>query len=241
MIEYIRPHWSAPSHIEVVTTPRFIKTGTKLRDFNVSPFKGHQAFAQENRAMLKNDLGISKLHFMNQVHGTTVVEASDNPLEADGLYTMKPDTAIAVLTADCLPVVLTNKSGTFVSVVHAGWRGLAAGILDQALDQAFVTPDETLVWLGPRIGPQVFEVGPEVRDAFLNLDKALEGCFVPQESKYLCDLGAIALRLLKDRVAEVLDSQICTQKNHLFSHRTSAMSGRMATIARIRTCSTRQH
>jgi len=157
-------------------------------------------------------------------------------IESDGGFTATPGVVVAVLTADCLPVVICNTSGTQLAVVHAGWRGLAAGILDSAIAQ-FDQKTHLHAWLGPAIGPTAFEVGDEVRQAFIDQDSENADAFVQREAahKWLADLYALASRALS-RLGDIHVSggQHCTvsEAAQFHSHRRDGVrSGRMATLA----------
>ena len=167
----------------------------------------------------------------------TTVEPSA-PCEADGAWTGRGGVVLAVLTADCLPVVIADATGARVLVAHAGWRGLAGGVLDSAL-AAFPAGAALHAWLGPAIGPGAFEVGEDVREAFVGRDTAHAGAFVPtgMPGKYLADLYALArgeLRRERGDAVRISGGERCTfsEPAHFHSHRRDgARSGRMATLA----------
>lgn len=166
----------------------------------------------------------------------TVRTPADAPLTADGTWTNSPGIVLAVLTADCLPVVIADEAGTAVAVVHAGWRGLANGVLQAAL--AHFPADASLhAWLGPAIGPQAFEVGEDVRQAFLAVDRANEPAFTARAKpgKYLADIYALArIDLNRSRTVSVTGGEHCTVSDpaRFHSHRRDGVrSGRMATLA----------
>lgn len=160
------------------------------------------------------------------------------PHEADGAWTERRGIVLAVLTADCLPVVITDAAGARVAVVHAGWRGLVGGVLDSALG-AFPAGAALHAWLGPAIGPRAFEVGAEVREAFVARDAAHAGAFVPTGApgKFLADLYALArgeLRRERGDVVNVSGGDRCTLSESAYFHshrRDGTHSGRMATLA----------
>lgn len=189
--------------------------------------------------------------WLNQVHGAQVVSAeqAESGVKADASYTTKANKACAILTADCLPVVIAAVDGSGVAVAHAGWRGLAGGVLEAtltALSEANgnLPTSSMRAWLGPCIGPSAFEVGAEVRAAFVRSqgEQAL-ACFTevmataPQgheSTHYLCDLAGLAVqRLANAGVEGVLVDGRCTvtQPETFFSHRRDGQTGRMATLA----------
>lgn len=168
-----------------------------------------------------------------RVHGVTVVEANPNlTAEADGSWTSTRSIACTSMTADCLPALFCNRAGTRVAATHAGWRGLAAGVLEAAFESLDVEPGEVLVWLGPAIGPQAFEVGPEVREAFMQQSPITAEAFVPSRNpgKFMADIYMLArLRLAARGVTAVYGGGFCTVTDpRFFSYRRSPRTGRFA-------------
>ncbi|NND92803.1 MAG: peptidoglycan editing factor PgeF, partial [Granulosicoccus sp.] len=202
----------------------------------------------ENRRRLQDSFALpGPPHWLRQTHSADVadlaVAVDDAKVCADGAWTSEPGKVLAVLTADCLPVVISDTQGTELAVVHAGWRGLAAGILHNALAR-FSADLQLHAWLGPAIGPQAFEVGAEVRQAFIERNpahaasfrsRATAGLQQPSEVKYWADLYALATtELQQTRTVLVSGGDYCTltQAESFHSHRRDgARSGRMATIA----------
>ncbi len=199
----------------------------------------------ENRRRLRAALP-SDPHWLEQVHGAAVhrviasVEGPEDPLEvrADASVTDIPGRVLAVLSADCLPVLLSDCSGRRIGAAHAGWRGLAAGVLENTVAALRSLPgqDESLsAWLGPAIGPAAFEVGDEVRQVFVAGDPASAVCFrpAPQPGKWLADLFSLARRrLARVGVTEVGGGGQCTvaDRNRFYSHRRDRVTGRMASL-----------
>ncbi len=192
-----------------------------------------------NRVTLCQTLNLpSEPRWLRQVHGTTCVTldgtiALDAP-EADAAYTDTPGQVCLIMTADCLPVLVASSAGDEVAAIHAGWRGLAAGVIESALSR-FRAPPETLrAWLGPAIGPTVYEVGEEVRAAFIAIDRADAAHFAPtRPGHYLCDLYALARsRLRRAGVARADGGEHCTASDprRFYSHRRDGISGRMAAL-----------
>lgn len=198
-----------------------------------------------HRADLPVRLGVDRVQFLRQVHGTEVVEvgargAPDAP-EADAAVTRAPGVALAILTADCLPVLFADRAGRCVAAAHAGWRGLAAGVLEATLGAMALPAGEVLAWLGPAIGQDAFEVGPEVREAILASASSgagqgtLEGHMRPgRGDRWHVDLaGVAAARLEAAGVGRVTDSGIDSLDDgaRFFSHRREAgRTGRQATL-----------
>lgn len=163
--------------------------------------------------------GAIQLPALRQVHGKRVIRAEDTigpataDLRADGIVSTTPGLGCRVETADCLPVLFCNRVGTEIAAVHAGWRGLAAGILERAVDVMRSSPGELLAWIGPAISQANYEVGREVLDAFAGdgADEQTLGCFQARGDKFLADLPALArLRLARRGVTGVYGGELCT-------------------------------
>ena len=241
---WIDADWPAPPGVRGLTTlrsgagvspPPFDRLNLGLRCGD------DPANALRNRALLAQWLALpSPPHWLQQVHGTGVLrfqappEAGDEPV-ADAAVTSVPGVVLAILTADCLPVLLAARDGREIAAAHAGWRGLAAGTLEATV-AAMQTPAADLVaWLGPAAGPAAYEIGEEVRDAFLQHDAGAAHAFVAtRPGHWLVDLYALARRRLAAcGVVDVHGGQRCTlsEPSGFFSHRRDGRSGRMATLA----------
>jgi YfiH family protein len=176
--------------------------------------------------------------WLRQVHGNHVWRGTggDPPseIEADAAVTGEPGEVLVVLTADCLPILLCAANGTEVAAVHAGWRGLASGIVEQTVRAMRTAPEDLLVWVGPAAGPLRYEVGADVRDAFLASSTAAAGLFsATRPGHWLCDLPGLArARLASVGVDRVSGGQHCTisDSDHFYSHRRDGRCGRMATL-----------
>lgn len=187
-----------------------------------------------NREMLSRHLP-SKPYWLNQVHGVDVIEVGESVQStpsADGSYTNKKHQVCCVMTADCLPVLFCNSQGTQVAAIHAGWRGLLDGILEVAINK-FHPNDRVYAYLGPAIGPSSFEVGEEVKEAFINTDSGVHVAFQPSvvPSKWLADLYELARsRLRSVGVTDVYGGEHCTfiEAERFFSYRRDGQTGRMA-------------
>ncbi len=211
--------------------------------FNVGLHVGDDEVAvQENRARLVRAVP-SQPVWVEQVHGTAVFEADNENgqrPQADALLTAQPTQVLAIMTADCLPVVLGDTLGRVVAVAHAGWRGLAAGVLEETLMRlrARLPGSQAIwrAWIGPGIGREHFEVGAAVRQAFVSEDEATASYFQPkaEADKWMADLAGLAeYRLTRMGVAQVWQSQLCTYQRAdlFFSHRRQQPCGRMVTVA----------
>lgn len=212
--------------------------------FNVAMHVGDDpAAVKENRARLRTMLPSEPL-WLNQVHGTSVVDAdlacNDDTrgyaVEADASFTRQPGQVCAVMTADCLPVLLATSDGSCVAAIHAGWRGVLAGIIEATLDRLNEPPERMHVWLGPAIGPSAFEVGDEVRTLFMEQDVHAHQAFQPQgggQGKWLCDLYLLArLRLARKGITQISGGDLCTYTDHLrfYSYRRDGATGRMVSL-----------
>ncbi len=237
-LPFLMANWPASSHIHACTT--FRSHPYSNSDFNLSPFVGCKESAQKNRMILSQALELScPLPWLKQVHGSDVVEATNQSLnvQADGSWTQSMNQVCVVLTADCLPIVLTDELGSVICALHGGWRGLAQGIIEQGvtkLRQVSSTP--LMAWLGPAIGPQSFQVGPEVREAFVTDQPCLESAFTPDSSRVghflgnLYEVAKLQLNLLG--VDQVYGGDFCTYTDcdRFFSYRKESACGRMATL-----------
>ena len=231
--------WPAPPGVVAFTTLRHGAgvSAAPFDRFNLGSRCGDvPEDVASNRAELSQRFGLpSPPRWLRQVHGTTVaVEPGDDEPEADAAVTRTPGTVLAILTADCLPVVLASEDGNEVAAAHAGWRGLAAGVLEATVVAMQAAPERVLAWLGPCAGPQAYEVGQEVFDAFLGRDPRASAAFVAtRPGHWRVDLYALARqRLLAAGVARVHGGGLCTISDPLrfYSHRRDQRTGRMATL-----------
>jgi YfiH family protein len=166
------------------------------------------------------------------VHEVRAGEGNQEPL-ADASVTSKRQQVLAVLTADCLPVLFCNAAGTEIAAAHAGWRGLAAGVLEETVTAMQSAPETVMAWLGPAAGAERYEVGEEVRQAFLSADAQAESAFTPtRPGHFLIDLYALArFRLQKAGIASIYGGGFCTLSDiRFYSHRREQRTGRMATV-----------
>jgi len=235
-MELIRPDWNILPQVQVATT-------TRLGGISKPPYDSlnlgdhvddHPAAVIENRERMLSALGVERAQWLTQVHGVRCVEAqADGRVrEADACWTDEENLACIVMTADCLPVVMTD--GERVLAAHAGWRGLANGVLEASLSY-FHNKQNLHVWLGPAIGPLAFEVGEEVRERFCDHNPQATECFLPalHHGKWLADLYELArLRLFEQGVQHVSGGDLCTfsDKRRFFSYRRDIHTGRMATV-----------
>jgi YfiH family protein len=242
-VRVLTPQWPAPAGVQAAFTLR--AGGVSRAPFdslNIAAHVGDAAQAVgENRRRLCEQLRLpGQPAWVEQVHGTAVADldasgaAAAAGVPADVALTRRPGTVCAVQVADCLPVLFAARDGCAVAAAHAGWRGLAAGVLEAAVAALAVAPGELMAWLGPCIGPAHFEVGEEVRSALLAKDGGAAGAFAASpRGRWLCDLAALARRRLERLgVAAVFGAAACTytDRARFFSYRRDGQCGRMAAL-----------
>lgn len=239
-VSFVTPNWPAPDNVRAVST-------TRQGGISKSPYDGlnlgdhvgdEPASVWRNRDHLQQQLKLpSSPAWLQQVHGThihSLVTSLQQPVTADASVTVRRGLVCAVMTADCLPLLLCDRTGRKVAAIHAGWRGLCAGIIEKTIQQMQLPVDQLLVWLGPAIGPQAFEVGGDVRDAFVAQDGRANEAFVQRdECHWLADIYLLARqRLMKQGVEAVFGGEFCThsQAELFYSYRRDGTTGRMASL-----------
>jgi hypothetical protein len=234
--DWLTPDWPAPAWVKVCITTRSGGISAAPFDrFNLGEHVEDDPVAvTTNRQRLISQLGC-KPAWLRQVHGVGVVPAEPGEvLEADASWTAMPGVACSVMTADCLPVLFCDRAGSRVAAAHAGWRGLAGGVLEATLDALAVAPEEVLVWLGPAIGPQAFEVGAEVREAFMAVHPQAAEAFAASinPGRYMADIYRLArIRLAARGVTAVYGGGFCTYSDpRFYSYRRAARTGRFASL-----------
>ncbi|WP_301153340.1 peptidoglycan editing factor PgeF [Metapseudomonas otitidis] len=236
MTGWLTPDWPAPARVMACVTTR--ADGVSLPPYDSFNLGDHvdddPAAVASNRLKLTTTLGCQPA-WLSQVHGTRVVEADPARVEtADASWSQTPGIASLVMTADCLPALFCNRDGTRVAAAHAGWRGLANGVLEATLDALATPADQILVWLGPAIGPDAFEVGPEVRDAFIAQHAEADAAFRPSANagRYLADIYALArIRLAARGITAVYGGGFCTVSDpRFYSYRRASRTGRFASL-----------
>jgi YfiH family protein len=243
---WFEPDWPAPARVRALSTLRKGDTANgqpghvagPYADFNLGTHVGDEpGRVAANRAALRSALPAEPL-WLSQVHGTRVVNAdgADVPpnSEADAAVARKAGVVLAIQTADCLPVLLCDRAGSVVAAAHAGWRGLSAGVIENAVGAMGVPPGDVIAWLGPAIGPRAYEVGADVVEAFTAGDAGAATSFAPKANgKFLADLYALARRrLARLGVASVSGGDACThaEADRFFSFRRDGRTGRMASL-----------
>jgi YfiH family protein len=208
----IHPDWQPPAAVRALVTTRAF--GDLARE----------EMRRKLRGLLPNEPG-----WLKQVHGNTVVEVGSSVLpEADAAVARKPGSVCVVQAADCMPVLFADAAGTTVAAAHAGWRGLAGGVLEATIDAMGVAPQELIAWLGPAIGPRVYEVGDDVRTAFRGYESAFKAT---RRGHWLLDLYAVARHKLQSKgLRAISGGGFCTysERERFFSYRRERTSARMA-------------
>lgn len=236
---WIEADWPAPPGIRAVTTTRLGgHSQAPFHSLNLGANSGDDPhLVARNRQALTAALHLNEpVHWLKQVHGKHVIHL-DNPVAdncADASVTSQPEQVCAVLTADCLPAFFAAIDGSEVGVAHAGWRGLAAGVLESTVAAMRAKPGELVASLGPAIGPEAFEVGPDVRAAFVAVHADNQAAFKPsRDDRLLCDIFKLArMHLERCGVGRVYGGGLCTwsDPDRFYSYRRDGATGRMASL-----------
>ncbi|MDV0912679.1 purine nucleoside phosphorylase YfiH [Enterobacter asburiae] len=239
MTKLIVPEWPLPAGVAACSSTRIggVSQGA-WESLNLGAHCGDNLeHVEENRRRLFAAGNLpSKPVWLEQVHGNAVLKLTGEPYaskRADASYSNTPGTVCAVMTADCLSVLFCNRAGTEVAAAHAGWRGLCEGVLEETVACFSDEPANIMVWLGPAIGPRAFEVGPEVREAFMEKDPQAVEAFLPSGDKYLADIYQLARQRLNNvGVTQIFGGDRCTftEKGDFFSYRRDKTTGRMASF-----------
>ena len=244
-VALLAPAWHPPACVGAAMSLRGGGVSAlPYASLNLGTHVGDEASAvARNRALLREGLALpAEPLWLEQVHGATVYRAdSAAPLQppvADAAVSRRPGVVLAILVADCLPVLFCDRAGTVIAAAHAGWRGLAAGVLEETVRAMGVPPGSVIAWLGPAISQAHFEVGDEVRSAFVAQDETNAASFRRNErSRWQCDLPGLARRRLRALgIDSVTDSAVCTfaRAAECFSYRRDGRTGRMAALLWLR-------
>ncbi|MDG6772832.1 peptidoglycan editing factor PgeF [Thiomicrorhabdus sp. ZW0627] len=243
---FIHPDWPAPKQIKALCTTR--KGGVSkvpYDSFNLATHVGDQTDdVEQNRLLLKRLADLpSEPFWLDQQHTKTLICLDDSdvsdwePVVADASWSSLPNHVAVVMTADCLPILVTNLQGTLVTAIHAGWKGAAEGIVTKSLLALPENPENLMVWIGPAIRQDYFEVGKDVLEAFVKLKAENEQYFQPLSKegaeKYLADLaGLVKSEMLDLGVQHIYDSGLCSFENQedFYSYRRDGQTGRMASL-----------
>ncbi|HXZ48310.1 MAG TPA: peptidoglycan editing factor PgeF [Usitatibacter sp.] len=233
---WVVPEWPASPRVRAFVTTRSggVSAG-EYGSLNLGSRGGDAPGNVERNRLIVREMLPEAPRWLDQVHGSSVAVLDElDPREvprADAAVARSAERVCAVLVADCMPVLLADEQGTRVAVAHAGWRGMSAGVIENAVLAMDADPATLLAWMGPAIGPEAFEVGPEVREAFVAGDPGAGVAFRPRGAgKYLADLYALARRrLARAGVARVHGGGFCTHRENqrFFSYRREKRSGRM--------------
>lgn len=238
----IAADWPAPANVRALTTTRAGGVSRPPYDaLNLGDHVGDVAAnVATNRARLCADAGLpAEPMWLQQVHGVEVVDAAAAAAgaRADGSFARRPGVVCAVLTADCLPILLCDRAGTVVAALHAGWRGLAAGIVEAGVARLGVAGAALLAYLGPAIGAGAYEVGDDVRDAFVDHDADATAAFRRRDDRWLADMTLLArLRLQQQGITAIYGGTYCTASapDLFYSYRRDGVTGRMASLIWLR-------
>jgi len=240
--DFLVPDWPAPRRVGAAFSLRSGGTSTgPYASLNVGAHVGDAPMAvADNRVRLRKSLGLpAEPLWLEQVHGATVArfEGPERPV-ADAAVAFEAGQVCAVMVADCLPVLLADRAGSCVGIAHAGWRGLAAGVIEATVAALPARPDSLMAWLGPAIGPAAFEVGAEVRERFVAVDPAAQAEFRPgRGDRWWADLYGLARRRLAGAgITAVHGGEFCTVSDpaRFFSYRRDGLTGRMAALVWLR-------
>ncbi|MGE0559359.1 MAG: peptidoglycan editing factor PgeF [Burkholderiales bacterium] len=235
--QWIVPDWPAPAHVRAVITTRHggVSSGPYASLNLGARTDDDPAAVAANRARLQAHLP-QPPKWLSQVHGSTVVDAdglSGIP-SADASVARQPGTVCAILIADCLPILFTDRTGSCVAAAHAGWRGLAGGVIANTVARLPAAPEELLAYIGPGIGPAAFEVGDDVLHAFCDESPEHRSAFAAlRRGKWLCDLPALArIALRRAGLTSIHGGRDCTvaDPQRFFSYRRDKITGRMAAL-----------
>jgi YfiH family protein len=238
IMNHIQAQWPAPANIRAITTTR--SGGVSQADyaaFNLGAHVGDdQQHVMANRQLLRDSLQLpNEPIWLEQTHSTRCVNV-DIPnfdCNADAAITRQKHQVLAIMTADCLPILLCNRQGTEIAAIHAGWRGLAQGIVDNTLSELQSKPDDCLAWIGPAICGQCYATGAEVLEQFVSRYPFADQAFIRQDQQWFADLPKLAELILQGHgISSVYPSHLCTfeTNSQFYSYRRAAQTGRIATL-----------
>lgn len=235
----IFPDWPQPKNVSACSTTR--AGGVSLPPFDSLNLGDHvedlPESVSENRHRLEKFAQLPQQPvWLEQVHGTHVLHLTGSEIQnrqADAVYTNQVGQVCAIMTADCLPVLFCSRDGKEVAAAHAGWRGLCNGVLENTLAAFNAQPSDIMAWMGPAIGPEKFEVGAEVKHAFMSQSADLADAFTPHNDKFLANIYLLARKKLQAAgVSTIYGGEFCTvsDENRFFSYRREGRTGRMASL-----------
>ena len=238
-IQCVQANWPAPANVRALSTTRLggYSTG-RYAGLNLAMHVGDDAdTVARNRESLSSTLKLpSSPMWLNQVHGERLIDAAEwqDGLSADACYTGKPDTVCAILTADCLPLLLCNEAGTRVAAIHLGWRGICSSLIPQAINRMDSAPSGILAWIGPHIHAESYEVGADVLAAASGVSATAMDAFTPtREDRWLLSMSALVAGVLKEHgLAKIYMAESCVYRDsqRFYSYRREHHTGRMASL-----------
>jgi YfiH family protein len=236
--DFIQPDWPAPANVKSLQTTRLGGVSAAPYDtFNLGLHVGDDPVRVNYNRQLLAPLMPSEPVWLEQVHGTVVANADRAAcqIQADACIARQRGSVCVVMTADCLPLLLCDEAGTVVGAAHAGWKGLAAGVIEATVKAMDIVPQKLMAWLGPAIGPEAFEVGNDVRAAFIAHQEQASEAFVAHgdHGKYRADIYLLARQRLQTLgIANISGGNFCTyhQRDKFFSYRRDGLTGRMGTF-----------
>lgn len=238
-VRWIEPDWPAPASIRAISTMRHGGVSSApWTSLNLGDHVGDDSqHVTHNRAELVRAAGVpDEPHWLRQVHGCDVVDVQNvqGGCDADAACSFQSGEVCVVMTADCLPVLISDRSGSMVAAAHAGWRGLCNGVLEAVIARMDTPAENLIAWLGPAISQKAFEVGDEVRDAFIARNSCAQEAFIRNgQGRWMADIYLLAHQRLDNAgVAEVFGGNRCTftEEDDFFSYRRDGPTGRMASM-----------
>jgi len=259
ILDLLLANWPAPKTIKALTTCR--QPGHSLPPYDQLNLGLHVGDVEEhvlaNRALLQQELSLpNQPEWLNQTHSTRCIAIDDeSSRDGDAAFTQDPERVLAIMTADCVPILICDREGREIAAIHAGWRGLLNGVIENTIQQLKSSPSELMAWIGPCICATCYEVGDEVREKFIENTPLAMKAFVPSpkdagprsslhdarisdthptnQAKWLANLPRLAEdRLRLNQINAVYQSNICTfeQKDRFYSYRRSAQTGRIVSL-----------
>lgn len=240
---YFVVEWPAPSNIRATTT---LRTGGHSKgpfsSFNLGYHVNDdpQSVRYNHEKLIRELDLLTPPYWLNQIHGTHAVQIeptlpTNTTLTADASFTQHPNLVCAIMTADCVPILLCNKKGTLVAAIHAGWKGLLGDIIAKTINSLPCSPNDLMAWIGPAIGPDHFEINETIYNSFIQKNSVLkEAFFQPTPQQWYADLFTLTRLILnQNQIKEIFGGHWCTYREHdlFFSHRRDGgITGRMATL-----------
>ena len=241
----IKPEWDAPHHITAFTTTRLDGASqAPYHHFNLALHTGdNPQHVEQNRQRLMQTYNLpNEPCWLTQTHSDKVIHVDhDETREADAAITSKSNQVLAIMTGDCMPILISNRNGNEIAAIHAGWRGLAQGIVENTIHSMQSQSQDLIAWIGPAICETCFEVGDDVKSAFISQYDFVEFAFVPakHDNKWYANMSAIAKLIFNQLgITSIFESKRCTieEENLFYSYRREGATGRIASLIWINAC-----